>query len=407
MRILVLSDLYPPVAFGGYEMECAALVDGLRGEHDLLVSASDFQRDAAGRDPQVLRDLPFQTTGARGALSAPTKTVRAIRVLRRQIDGFKPDLVYVSSAASLPQAVIAEVARRRLPLVLRFAELWYASSLFSGDRFMRHLSPGDTGVRGVWARTLRGVNRAVPRLRFDAPVKVRASLSWNSDTLRELAGEPAAVDLVLERTIYPATLQAPALMAIERAPAKQPTIAYVGRVTLYKGADVACRMLARLRQRHDIQARLVIVGTVAPDMRRDLDSLCAQEGIADQVEFLGHVTGDALARVLSHAHALVVPSVRPEAFGLAAVEAALARVPVVASRSGGIPEALREDRDALFFEPGDAEGGAAAIARSLADPAGTERRVASAYARAQDFSLERWVSESEALIRDTYAAFAA
>jgi hypothetical protein len=59
MRILVLSDLYPPVAFGGYESETHALVEGIRERHEVLVLTS--ARDAAGAAAQtgVSRELPY------------------------------------------------------------------------------------------------------------------------------------------------------------------------------------------------------------------------------------------------------------------------------------------------------------------------------------------------------------
>ena len=40
MRILVVSTLYPPVAFGGYEVECSGVVERLREHHEVLVLTS-------------------------------------------------------------------------------------------------------------------------------------------------------------------------------------------------------------------------------------------------------------------------------------------------------------------------------------------------------------------------------
>ena len=57
MRILVITDLYPPVGFGGYELECAALVRRLRRSHDVLVLTSDRDRHTAVREEDVRRAL--------------------------------------------------------------------------------------------------------------------------------------------------------------------------------------------------------------------------------------------------------------------------------------------------------------------------------------------------------------
>ena len=45
MRILVVSTLYPPVAFGGYEVECSGVVERLREHHDVLVLTCDWTRE--------------------------------------------------------------------------------------------------------------------------------------------------------------------------------------------------------------------------------------------------------------------------------------------------------------------------------------------------------------------------
>ena len=126
--------------------------------------------------------------------------------------------------------------------------------------------------------------------------------------------------------------------------------------------------------------------------------LARELGVADQVELAGALEPAALARLLQRASALVVPTVTHEAFGRVCVEAALARVPVVASRLGGIPEALRDQEHALLFEPGDAGACAAALASMLADPAATDARVERAFAHVQRFSAERFVAAEESFL---------
>ncbi|HEX9108635.1 MAG TPA: glycosyltransferase [Longimicrobiales bacterium] len=75
--------------------------------------------------------------------------------------------------------------------------------------------------------------------------------------------------------------------------------------------------------------------------------------------------------------ALVVPSTIAESFGRVAAEAEACGVPVVASRIGGIPEAVEEERTALLVRPGDAGALAQALLR-LAGDAGLRRRLGAA-----------------------------
>jgi glycosyltransferase involved in cell wall biosynthesis len=110
--------------------------------------------------------------------------------------------------------------------------------------------------------------------------------------------------------------------------------------------------------------------------REGLGRRARELGIADRVAFPGHVErSEAMKRLGT----LVLPSIVENA-PMALLEAMAAGVPVVASRTGGIPEITGEDT-ALLVAPGDAEGFARAIASVLDDPAATASRVAAARAR--------------------------
>lgn len=398
MRILVVSDLFPPVAFGGYELECAALVARLRERHEVVVLTSDLRQVDTPPQAGVLRELPYMGGRRwRAALGAPFTAITAARHIRRLLEGFRPDAMYISNANAVPQTAIVIAAATGVPTVCRFSELWFARSFLSGDRFLRHLSPGERGVRGLWARVARLVNRH-PALRLNPDLRFPAAVSWNSEALRRLAGVPPAIDPVVERVIYPATDRNAAFGRLERRPSPEPTVAYVGRVTSAKGAEVACRALSLLRRDHGVDARLVFAGDCRPQMRRRLSRLNRALGVEGFVALLGALDTEQLGALLATAHVVVVPSIEPEAFGLAAVEAALAGAPVVASNIGGIPEALADGEHALLFAPGDPAACARALANVLADPAATRLRVRAALERAKQFSLESYLDESEKLI---------
>ena len=57
MRVLVLSDLYPPAIRGGYEVECHDVVQHMRERHEVVVLTSEWERERADPDPTVLRLL--------------------------------------------------------------------------------------------------------------------------------------------------------------------------------------------------------------------------------------------------------------------------------------------------------------------------------------------------------------
>ena len=363
MRILTVSNLYPPIVEGGYEARCAVTVESLRREHEVLVLTSARGRDRCPADATVLRELPVLPRGMRSILRAPRASATAMQVMRTAMEDFGPDLVMIWNGTGIPQAALRVAELSGIPLAYVVGEQWLGR-IYKSDPFVRCLLPGEHGLHALWGRVARGLNR-LPSLQVDAVTPAQAAICWNSDATRRTCGVPDTLIPTFEATIYPGVSEPERWTGLERRPAEQPTIAFVGRVEWEKGPDVAYRALAGLRASHAVHARLLLAGACEPAMRAELDALATELGISEQVELLGKLDKAGVGRLLERSHALVVPSTWEEPFGLVLLEAALARVPVVASRSGGMPEALREPQEALFFPIEDSVACAEALAETL------------------------------------------
>ncbi|MHB0857152.1 MAG: glycosyltransferase family 4 protein [Anaerolineae bacterium] len=139
---------------------------------------------------------------------------------------------------------------------------------------------------------------------------------------------------------------------------------YVGYLVRGKGLATLLRAMRLLVDRgYDPQLDLVGEG---PERRR-LERLIAALGLRERVTFHGYTAQNQLAPHYRACDVFVLPT-RYEAFGMVLVEAALCGAPVVASRVGGVPEAVRDGETALLVPPDDPSSLAAAIARLLDDP---------------------------------------
>jgi glycosyltransferase involved in cell wall biosynthesis len=145
----------------------------------------------------------------------------------------------------------------------------------------------------------------------------------------------------------------------------------VGRLAEIKRQDLLLRAFAEVRKACP-DARLLLVGD-GPE-RAGLEALAAALGVADAVRFAGYQQEPEPYLRLMDVFALTS---RSEGMPMSLLEAWAARVPVVASRVGGIPELVEDGRTGLLFDFPDTAGLASHLGRLLADP-GLARELADA-----------------------------
>jgi glycosyltransferase involved in cell wall biosynthesis len=159
----------------------------------------------------------------------------------------------------------------------------------------------------------------------------------------------------------------------------EPAVLYYGHLSAWKGVDVAVEAFARIAREHP-RAQLVIAHTGYGRAGAQLFGRIRALGIEDRVRRLGltHVPS-----LLAAADIVVVPPVA--AVGTAChpnvlLESLAAGVPVVATRVGSIPEALRDGQTGVLVDPSDPSELAGAIGM-LADDEKVRRGLAEAARR--------------------------
>jgi len=164
-----------------------------------------------------------------------------------------------------------------------------------------------------------------------------------------------------------------------------PVLLFVGRIQPLKGADLAVRALAEVR---DQTAQLLIVGGPSgPDGVGEvaaLHELVDELGLEHRVRFVAPQPHDRLVDYYRAADVCVVPS-RTESFGLVALEAAACGTPVVAADVGGLRLLVDDGVTGFLVNERDPAAYAARIDRVLGDDC--HELGANAYARSTGY---RW-----------------
>ena len=130
----------------------------------------------------------------------------------------------------------------------------------------------------------------------------------------------------------------------------------------YKGHRILLQALAKLPGEPAVECWLIGDGPERGEMER----LARALGLSDRVRFLGY--RQDVPALLRQCDVFVLPSLW-EPFGIALVEAMVLGMPVLACRSGGVPEVVRDGETGLLVPPGDADAMAAGLQRLLSDEA--------------------------------------
>ncbi len=184
-------------------------------------------------------------------------------------------------------------------------------------------------------------------------------------------------------------------------PERRKLVGILGVLTPWKGhrvfLEAAKQVLATRAEAHFLVIGDEIYDTAGHrGYRAELEAYARELGIADRVTFTGFL--NPVERALGCLDVLVHASIEPEPFGRVVVEGQASGVPVVASRSGGVPEIVPDGSVGTLVRPGDPADMARAVGRYL-DSDDLRRLTASAARKwaLERFSLPRLVDELSSL----------
>ncbi len=277
-----------------------------------------------------------------------------VRTLTRCLPGYDLAQSYLFPS-QLWLAMAAALARKRVPIV--------------------------TTEQSTVSRRRRWWYRAVDRWMYRRYSAIACNSQGSADALLRWLPEMAGrVSVVFNGVPLERFQQAQAPPRGEIVPDDgAPVLIFVARMQYEKDHDTVLRALAQVPR-----ARLLLVGD--GERRPALQELARSLGIAERVHFLGRRPD--VDRLLKLA-CLYVHSSHYEGFGIAAVEAMAAGLPVVASDVPGLSEVVGSA--GLLFPQGDAGALARHINAVLASDELRQKLARASLQRAQEFSIERSV----------------
>ena len=382
MKILMVSWEYPPVIIGGlgrhvYQLATALAADG----HEVVV----LSRRPSGTDPsthpttdevhegvrviaaaQDPHEFEFGRDMMAWTLAMGHAMIRAGLTL--QAKGWQPDIVHAHDwLVAHPAIALAE-----------FFDVPMVSTVHATEAG-RHSG----WVSGQISRQVHAVESWFVR-ESDSLIACSASMS---DEISELFGPDLAEIVVIRNGIDSSRWP----FAPRRAHTGPPELLFIGRLEYEKGVHEVIAALPRIRRTHP-GTTLTIAGD---GTQQDwLVEVARKHKVLRCVRFVGRVDHDELLRLMHRADAAVLPS-HYEPFGIAALEAAAAGIPLVTSNVGGLGEAVIDGETGVSFPPRDVAALAAAVRRVLDDPVAAQRRARAARERlTSDFDWHTVAAET-------------
>ncbi len=366
-RVLLVTNDFPPRR-GGIQSYLQELVGNLdaAGEHTLTVYAPKWK----GSD-DFDRAAVYQVVRHPGTLMLPVPSVASR--MRQLIDLHHIDTVWFGAAAPLallaPQARDAGASR-------------VIASTHGHEVGWSMLPVARTALRriGTCTDVVTYISRYT-RNRFASAFGPYAALEH----------VPPGVDA---DRFAPDSVARAELRARYRL-GERPVVVCLSRLVPRKGQDMLIRALPSIRQRVG-GAALVIVG--GGPYRSSLRRLAHSFGVAEHVVFTDGVPGDELPAHHAMADVFAMPcrtrgaGLDVEGLGIVYLEASATGVPVVAGRSGGAPETVRDGETGVVVDGWDVGAIAASVSDLLADP----DRAANMGAAGRRWVVDNWQWRTQA-----------
>lgn len=433
MRVLFVSNLYPPNVVGGYEQLCFNVAGAFAARgHDVWVLTSGYGGGTAEYARQTIRRTLRLLVGSEiyvpfsGDAAERDVVNRAnLQALAETIAEAQPDLLFAWNLFFLDRSFLAALSACIRPVTVMLTDNWllsmerpdYLTQFFAdhvfGDAPFPPAPPAPTPAMGVWGR-LRTLLR--PKAAPQVPAPVSATLPplrfpfaavFGAGFVRDLYAN-AGVSFGRSRVVHNGVhqQQQPAVAFRDRAHLVQDgelRLLFAGRLVDLKGAHdaVAAMPLIAVDNAGVSRIRLTLLGDARDTaylerLHRDI----AANECADRIEIRPPVAENDLFDLFQDHDIYLFPSLY-EPFSLTLIHALACGVPTVTSRAGGNTEIIADGTSGLLFNKSDPADFARAVTQLALDPALRVRVSAGGRAAAARFTFDAMVDGMEAVLGET------
>lgn len=328
MKILVISNYYPPHYIGGYELACFNTVEYLKKSgHTVYVLTGDYLQKSHCFE-EVYRGLKYINYDKPSFWDKHQVETHNYKVTQNVIKDFSPDIVYLWSLRLISLSPAMAVQNLHIKKIFEIGDFWmkgYLSSNFLSKikRMIKNILPFTIGSK----------------IELSPAICVS---KWVAKEM-EKTYETKQIHIIPNGT----NIQQKSKKNLN----KNIKYLFCGRADYTKGIDIALKALGNLKDRGIDNFEFNIYGSGNTNYINKCKNIVNALQLNKQVTFYGKT--DDVQKLYSQHDILLMPTRMKEPFGLVIIEAMAAGVVVIATNAYGPAEIINNNKDGLLFKEED------------------------------------------------------
>lgn len=330
MKILILSNYFPPYYIGGYELACFDTAKYLQNAgHDVYILTGKHEEES-NKFERVYRKLKYIDYENPSYINKHEVEEFNFEITSNVINQVKPDLVYIWSLRLISLSPVWAINKLKVKKIFEIGDFWMKG--FLGNNFM-------SKVKRTAKKILPGFNAT--NVEIDPIISVS---QWMVKEMKELYGTKEVFQIPNGTKITK-----------EKTKKNNDVMRYMfcGRLDYTKGLDLALKALSNMKDRKINDFEFNIYGDGDKEYIEKCQKITRLLKLNDHVTFHGKI--DNLQEEYKKNHVLLMPTRMREPFGLVLIEAMNYGVVPVATNDYGPSEIIDDHKNGLLFTPSNVD----------------------------------------------------
>lgn len=400
MRILQVSNGYPPKEKGGIEEYVRTLSQELSKRHKVYVFAREWNHEGKNYRQRHWKDRKVQIYNVVNNVVSPPdfslsyKNDQIDKLFKELLIKLKPDIVHFHHLYTLSGNLPLIAKELKIPFIFTLHDYWYMCPCIrlvtmdgkncSGNNpqcVMEYYKNNPSEVVNIYKNSPLAIKKIIP-VRLKREIK-----SWLVKLFkkRKIATYEMADSLINRRSehfltvlnlskiliapsqfvkdkykkfgisskkikVIPHGIETEKFTNVVKKSSKKIRFGYLGTLFEFKGIHLLVDAFKSLNASNN--AELAIYGDInqSPSYYRKLNKMA--KGMKN-ITFHGSYNNNSLPEILSTIDIVVIPSIFPETFSLVAREAQASKTPIIAAKIGSLMEIVKDGYNGILFKPGN------------------------------------------------------